>query len=259
MTLLTVDNLTVAYGGAPIVDGLSFGLARGGSLAIVGESGAGKSQAMLALTGLTPPQARVTGSASFDGIELIGLPRAQLDRIRGARIAVVFQDPMTSLNPYRRVGGQVAEVLTRHLGVTRREADARATALFGRVRLPEPERLLARYPHELSGGMRQRVAIAMALACGPDLLILDEPTTALDTTVQKRILDLIDELRAETGVATILITHDLGIAAARCEDVIVMRDGRAVETGPASRVLVAPEHEYTADLLDALPRVEAVR
>ncbi|SNR87734.1 dipeptide ABC transporter ATP-binding protein [Actinoplanes regularis] len=250
MTLLKVDDLRITFSDKPAVDGLSFELAAGGSLGIVGESGSGKSTAALALLGLTSGQ--VTGEIAFDGVDLLANPPWK--EIRGARITMVFQEPLTALSPFHTVGDQIAEVYRLHTGASRRAARERAVEVLGQVHIPDPVRRAAAYPHQFSGGMRQRALIAMAIACRPQLIIADEPTTALDVTVQAQILDLLDEVRATTGAALLLISHDLGVVAGSCDSVIVMRQGRAVEAGATERVLLSPRHDYTKALLDAVPK-----
>jgi peptide/nickel transport system ATP-binding protein len=255
--LLQVENLTVHYrtpqGIATAVDSLGFTLARGGSLALVGESGSGKSTAALALARLLPREAEVSGRALLDGVDLLTLPERDIRAVRGRRIAYVFQDPMASLNPYLTVGAQLREVLALHCGLRGRTAEARATELLAEVRLPEPAARLARYPHELSGGQRQRAMIAMALAGEPELLVADEPTTALDVTVQAQILALVRELRERRGLALLLVSHDLGVVAGECERVLVMQSGRAVEQADATTLFALPQAEYTRALLAAVP------
>ncbi|AEV86496.1 ABC transporter ATP-binding protein [Actinoplanes sp. SE50] len=249
MTLLTVTDLKVSFGDRKAVDGLSFAIPAGGSLGIVGESGSGKSTAALALLGLTG--GAVSGRIDFGGTDLVVAdPRP----FRGARIAMVFQEPLTALNPFQTVGSQIAEVYRLHTGASRREARARAVEVLGQVHIPDPARRAGAYPHEFSGGMRQRALIAMAIACRPELIVADEPTTALDVTVQAQILDLLDEVRATTGAALLLISHDLGVVAGSTEQVVVMRHGTAVETGATETVLRTPRHAYTRALLDAAPR-----
>ncbi|WIM94189.1 ABC transporter ATP-binding protein [Actinoplanes oblitus] len=248
MTLLTVDDLRISYGDTTAVDGLSFQLPAGGSLGIVGESGSGKSTAALALLGLSA--GRVTGKADFDGVDLLEGAAA----IRGAQITMVFQEPLTALSPFHTVGDQIAEVYRLHTGASRKAARDRAVEVLGQVHIPDPARRAAAYPHQFSGGMRQRALIAMAIACRPRLIVADEPTTALDVTVQAQILDLLDEVRATTGAALLLISHDLGVVAGSTEQVVVMRHGTVVEQGATESVLVAPEAPYTRALLDAVPR-----
>ncbi len=255
--LLSVKNLRVrqraAQGEAVTVDDLSFDLAAGEALGLVGESGSGKSQAALALMGLTGASARVEGRMHFDGDDLLTMPGAQRRRLRGSRMAMVFQDPMASLNPYLRIGVQLAEVLEVHRGATRAAAWMEAARALDAVRIAAPRERLSQYPHELSGGMRQRVMIAMAIIAGPALLIADEPTTALDPSVQLQILMLLDDLRREGRMALLLITHDLGVVAGFCERVLVMVAGSGVECGPTARLLSRPRHPYTAALLQARP------
>lgn len=254
MSLLNVSNLSVRYGGDTVVDGVSFSVDRGESVGIVGESGSGKSQTALSLLGLLPNNASVTGSIVFDGEELANQSSKQLDPIRAMRIGMVFQDPMQALNPYLRVGTQLRQILLRHELASGSDADKRVVEMLERVGLPDAERQFRAYPHELSGGMRQRVMIASALICEPDLLIADEPTTALDVTVQAQILDLLEALRDDT--ALLLITHDLAIVAGRCERLLVFEAGKLVESGATTSVFASPEHEHTKKLLAAALRVD---
>ena len=253
MSLLSVDNLSITYGEDTVVDGLSFAIDRGEAVGIVGESGSGKSQTALALLGLLPEAATITGSISIDGTEVLGAAEAELDALRARRVAMVFQDPMQALNPYLRIGKQLRRILLQHGLATGAEADTRVVNMLRRVGLPDPEQQFRAYPHELSGGMRQRAMIASALIAGPGLLIADEPTTALDVTVQAQILELLEELRQDT--ALLLITHDLGIVAGRCDRMLVIEQGRLVESGSTSAVFAAPQHEHTAALLAAAPRL----
>ncbi|MFC3058991.1 ABC transporter ATP-binding protein [Paenirhodobacter populi] len=254
--VLSVRGLTVSIGHKPLVEGLSFDLARDETLAIVGESGSGKSITSLAVMGLLPPQVRATaGQVLFDGRDLLALPESALRPIRGGRIAMIFQEPMTSLNPVMTVGAQLVEAITAHEPLRRGEARARAVAALKSVRISQAERRLAQYPHELSGGMRQRVMIAMALALKPDVLICDEPTTALDVTVQREVLDLLRDLQRQTGTALILITHDMGVVAEMADRVIVMKSGQMVEGGSIASIFAAPRAQYTRDLLAAVPRM----
>ncbi|MDT0307715.1 ABC transporter ATP-binding protein [Streptomyces sp. DSM 44917] len=260
--LLSVRDLRVHFptedGLVKAVDGLSFDLARGRTLGVVGESGSGKSVATQAVLGLhSPARTRVGGEVRFEGEELIGAPERRLARLRGNRIAVVFQDPLTALSPYHTVGRQIAEPYRRHRGASRREARERAVEMLARVGIPRPRSRHDDYPHQFSGGMRQRVMIAMALVCAPDLLIADEPTTALDVTVQAQILDLLMELREESGSAIVLITHDLGVVSGFADEVLVMYAGRAAEHGTAREVLGRPRHPYTWGLLTSMPRLSA--
>ncbi|MFF9023515.1 dipeptide ABC transporter ATP-binding protein [Streptomyces eurythermus] len=260
MSLVEVTDLTVEFGALRAVDGLSFSLAEGAALALVGESGSGKSTVAGALLGLhRGTGARVGGSVRVAGTDVQAASDEELRRLRGAKAAMVFQDPLSSLDPYYAIGDQIAEVYRVHARVTRRAARARAVEVLDRVGIPDAARRARSRPHEFSGGMRQRALIAMALAGEPDLLIADEPTTALDVTVQAQILDLVHALRAETGMGLLLVTHDVGVAAESADDILVMRHGRAVERGPVGAVLAAPAEPYTRELLDAVPRVDARR
>jgi oligopeptide/dipeptide ABC transporter ATP-binding protein len=259
--LLEVEDLKVTFPGrghreVRAVDGVSYCVYPGQTLAIVGESGSGKTVSCRAVMGLLPPGAVVTGSARFCGAQLIGLTDEQLRRHRGADVAMVFQDPARSLNPTMRVGAQIAEAVRVHRDVSRAEARKQATDLLRLVRIPLPERRSAEYPHQLSGGMRQRVMIAIALACRPRLLIADEATTALDVTTQAQIMELLLELQAELGMALVLISHDLGLAGAYADEVIVMYAGRIVEQAPAARLFGHVRMPYTQALFEAIPRLE---
>ncbi|MEU7515265.1 ABC transporter ATP-binding protein [Streptomyces sp. NPDC042898] len=259
--LVEVRDLTVEFDreGDPVraVDGLSFTLGEGRALALVGESGSGKSTVAGALLGLhRGTGARVTGSVRVGGIDVADAGPAELRRLRGGVAAMVFQDPLSALDPYYAVGDQIAEVYRIHAGGSRRDARARAVEVLDRVGIPDAARRSRSRPHEFSGGMRQRTLLAMALACEPRLIVADEPTTALDVTVQAQILDLLHELRRETGTALLLVTHDVGVAAESVDDVLVMRGGREVERGPVSRVLGAPSEPYTRRLLTAVPRLD---
>jgi oligopeptide/dipeptide ABC transporter ATP-binding protein len=259
--LLEVEDLKVTFPGSKnrevrAVDGVSYCVYAGQTLAVVGESGSGKTVSCRAVMGLLPPGAMVTGSARFSGAQLIGLTDEQLRRHRGANVAMVFQDPARSLNPTMRVGAQIAEAVRVHRDVSRAEARKQATDLLRLVRIPLPERRSAEYPHQLSGGMRQRVMIAIALACRPRLLIADEATTALDVTTQAQIMELLLELQAELGMAVVLISHDLGLAGAYADDVIVMYAGRIVEQAPAARLFGQVRMPYTQALFEAIPRLE---
>ena len=260
MSLITVHDLKVDFatpdGPVHAVRGIDFELEAGRTLGIVGESGSGKSQTVLSLMGLLADNGRSTGSARFEGRELIGMPDRELRGIRGKRIAMIFQDPMTSLNPYLKIGVQMAEVLQLHEGLSRRQALLRCGELLEAVRIPDAGKRLDSWPHELSGGMRQRVTIATALLCTPSLLIADEPTTALDVTVQAQILALMQELRSDFNAAIIFITHDLGVVAGFCDDVLVMQEGECRERGSVDRVYAAPRHPYTRRLLAAVPRLD---
>jgi oligopeptide/dipeptide ABC transporter ATP-binding protein len=258
--LLTVDDLRVTFatpdGPVDAVRGLSYELQPGETLGIVGESGSGKSQSVLALIGLLADNGRTDGSAVFEGRQILGLSESELNSIRGNRISMIFQDPMTSLNPYLRIGEQMTQVLRLHEGLDRRAALARCAELLDAVRITEARRRLDMYPHELSGGMRQRVMIASALLCRPALLIADEPTTALDVTVQAQILALMRELREEFSTSIIFITHDLGIVAGNCDRVLVMQDGHAVEEGATDDIFYRTKHDYTKALLASVPRLD---
>jgi peptide/nickel transport system ATP-binding protein len=259
MPLLQADQLRVDLrthrGSATAVRGVSFALERGDTLGLIGESGCGKSMTALALMGLQPDNARVHGSLKLDGQELVGLPDRDWRRLRGNRIAMIFQEPMTALNPVHRVGAQIAEPLMLHKGLAARAARQRAVELMARVGIPEPARRADSFPHQFSGGQRQRIMIAMALACEPDVLIADEPTTALDVTVQQQILTLIRELVAERGMALVLISHDLGLIAQNVRRMLVMYGGAVVESGPADAVFRQPAHPYTRGLLAARPNL----
>ncbi|MBK0327092.1 ABC transporter ATP-binding protein [Rhodobacteraceae bacterium F11138] len=259
--VLTVDNLSISVrteqGMVPLVQNLSFTLHKGRTLAIAGESGSGKSLTSLAIMGLLPPPAvRVTGGAiHFDGQELTALSESKLKSLRGNRIAMIFQEPMTALNPVMRIGSQLIEAIRAHENVSKAEARTRALEAVRAVRLTEPERRLQQYPHELSGGMRQRVVIAMAIALRPDILIADEPTTALDVTVQREVLDLLRDLARDMNTALILITHDMGVVAEMADDVLVMQRGQMVEQAAVRKLFTNPDQPYTRQLLAAVPRM----
>jgi oligopeptide transport system ATP-binding protein len=261
MALLEVQDLSVSFetgdGTVNAVNGLSFALEPGETLGVVGESGSGKSQSVFALMGLLARNGTARGSVRFEGQELLGLPDRELNGIRAEKIAMIFQDPMTSLNPYMRISDQMTEVLSVHKGHGKREARAEALRMLDAVKIPDAGARIDAYPHEFSGGMRQRIMIAMALLCGPKLLIADEPTTALDVTVQAQIMELLAEVRAEFGTALILITHDMGIVAGACDRTLVMYGGRIMEDGPTEAVFDAPSHPYTLGLLRAIPRLDA--
>jgi len=263
--LLEVADLRVSFAGdnrrdTLAVDGIGFSLRRGRTLGIVGESGSGKSVTSLAIMGLLPKDtARVGGSVRFDGEELLRAPEGKLRDLRGDRMAMIFQEPMTSLNPSYTIGDQIGEAVIRHRGASKREARARAIEMLRRVRIPSPEQRVDDYPHKLSGGMRQRAMIAMALACDPRLLIADEPTTALDVTIQAQILDLLRDLRAEGEASIILITHDLGVVAELVDEVAVMYAGQIVERAPVEMLFSQPQHPYTVGLLGSLPRLDQKR
>ena len=261
--LLEVDDLTTYFftrdGVVRAVDGVSFSVKRGEVLAIVGESGCGKSVTSLSIMRLiaSPPGRYVRGRVLFEGRDLLQLPEPEMRKIRGDAISMIFQEPMTSLNPVLTIGRQIAEALVVHRGSSREQAAQRTVDLLRLVRISEAERRASQYPHELSGGMRQRVMIAMALACEPRLLIADEPTTALDVTIQAQILDLMRELRRKTGAAIVLITHDLGVVAEMAERVVVMYAGRKVEEAPVAELFAHPLHPYTRGLLDSIPKLGA--
>jgi peptide/nickel transport system ATP-binding protein len=246
---LRVRDLCISIGGRPVVDGVSFDVADGQRMGLIGESGSGKSLTALAVLGLLPEAATVTGSIRWNDTELIGLPDRQLAQLRGDEIGIVFQEPRTALNPIRTVGRQIAEAIRIHERVPRREARARAIAEAERVRLPDPERIVDRYPHQLSGGQRQRVAIAMALACRPKLLIADEPTTALDVTIQAEILELLHGLVDDDGMSLIFITHDLAVLSQIATDGVVLEHGRVVEAAPVRSLLTSPASPVTQGLL----------
>ncbi|WP_035804749.1 ABC transporter ATP-binding protein [Kitasatospora mediocidica] len=260
MTLLEVNDLavefTTAEGIVQAVKGIDFAVARGQTLGIVGESGSGKSVTSLAVMGLHRG-AKVTGSVRFEGTELIGAPDETVRRLRGRRMAMVFQDALTALHPYFTIGDQIAEAHREHHGSSRKESWARAVEVLGDVGIPEPARRAGEYPHQFSGGMRQRAMIALALSCEPDLIIADEPTTALDVTVQAQVLDLLMRLKDERGLGIIVITHDLGVIARVADEVLVMYGGAAVEQAGAERLFTAPRHPYTRGLLESLPRLDA--
>ncbi|MFM0597636.1 ABC transporter ATP-binding protein [Paraburkholderia dilworthii] len=260
MSLLEVKDLSVRFTrreGAPVdaVQRVSFSLEAGRTLGIVGESGSGKSQTVMALLGLLAGNGKVSGSATYRGENLLTMNEAALNKIRGDRIGMIFQDPMTSLNPFLTIERQMTETLQLHRNMSRREARRRAIETLESVRIPDAARRIAMYPHEFSGGMRQRVMIAMALLSEPEILIADEPTTALDVTVQAQIIELLRELNRERGTAIILITHDMGVVAGLCDDVMVMYAGQTVEQASAAALFAAPTHPYTLGLLNALPRL----
>jgi len=261
MALLDVRDLNVRFatqeGAVHAVNGVSFALEAGETLGIVGESGSGKSQLAFSILGLLAANGRASGSVAFEGREILNLPETQLNKIRADRIAMVFQDPMTALNPYMRISDQMAETLMQHKGLSKRDAVAQAVVMLDAVKIPDAKNRVRLFPHEFSGGMRQRVMIAMALLCKPDVLIADEPTTALDVTVQAQIMDLLGELRRELGMATVLITHDLGVVAGFCERAIVMYGGQVMEQSPIDPLFAQPTHPYTRGLLEALPRLDA--
>jgi len=255
--LLVVDDLQIAFGDNKAVRGVSFDVREGETLAIVGESGSGKSVTALSIMSLLSSNARIEqGSIRFEGREITGLSGRQARQIRGASIGMIFQEPMTCLNPVMTIGDQIAEAVRQHQNLSRKAAHARALELLDLVRIPDPHRRSTDYPHQLSGGMRQRVMIAIAVACGPRLLIADEPTTALDVTIQSQVLDLIDRLRRELSMAVLLITHDLGIVGQWADRVVVMYAGRTVEQGDPGALFSRPLHPYTHGLLTASPRLD---
>ena len=260
MALIEVKDLGVRFktndGLVYAVNGINFCLDRGQTLGIVGESGSGKSQSVLAMMGLLAQNGRASGQALYAGEDLLTMKASALNRIRGNRVAMIFQDPMTSLNPYLTVERQMTEVLQFHKGMGRKDARTRSVALLDAVKIPEAARRITMYPHEFSGGMRQRVMIAMALLCEPEVLIADEPTTALDVTVQAQILGLLRDLQRDFGTAIVLITHDLGVVAGLCDQVMVLYGGRVMEQGSAQDIFYRASHPYTVGLLGAVPRLD---
>lgn len=257
--VLAVDSLSVEFrtrsGIVKALENISFAVNKGEMVAIVGESGSGKSVTAFTVMGILDAAGRVTrGTATFGGLDLLQAPEAALRDIRGREMSMIFQNPRVALNPIRRVGDQIADVLLQHGNVTRREAPKRAIEMLQKVRIPDPERRAKAYPFELSGGMCQRIMIAIALACAPKLLIADEPTTGLDVTTQAAIMDLIAELGADQGMATLLITHDLGMAAEYCDQIVVMHAGHIVEAAPTAALFAHPRHPYTAKLIAATPK-----
>ena len=260
MALLEVNNLNVRFqtpeGWVTAVNGISFALDKGQTLGIVGESGSGKSQAVLAMMGLLAINGEASGEVRFDGQDLLSMASANLNTIRGNRVAMIFQDPMTSLNPYLTVERQMTEVLEFHRGMSRQQARLRSIQALDAVKIPEASKRIGMYPHEFSGGMRQRVMIAMALLCEPDVLIADEPTTALDVTVQAQIIALMRDLQRDFGTAIIMITPDLSVVAGLCDQVMVLYGGRVMEQADADAIFYRPTHPYTVGLLGAVPRLD---
>jgi len=257
--IIQIAGLRVAFGAVPVLHGLDLDLRRGESVGMVGESGCGKSVTWLAALGLLPQHARISGSVRVAGEELLHAPSHRLDEIRGGRVAMIFQDPASALNPVHKVGDQVIEALRLHRGLERNAARNEARRLFDQVGIPDATRRLDAYPHEFSGGQNQRIMIAMALAGLPDALIADEPTTALDVTIQAQILDLLQQVQRETGMALVLISHDLGIIGEVCQRVLVLYAGRVVEDAPVNSLFAEPSHPYTRGLLGALPSLDRPR
>ncbi len=258
MNILSVKNLVVTFdtpaGKAAAVDGISFDIEEQETLAIVGESGCGKTVTSLAMLRLIKPPGKIAeGSINFDGQEIVTLPEKELRKIRGKDIAMIFQEPMTALNPVFTIGNQIMEAITIHENISRKEARSRAVDLLAKVHIPSPEQRIDEYPHQLSGGMRQRAMIAMAISCGPKLIIADEPTTALDVTIQSQVLDLLMEMKEAAGASVMLITHDLGVVAQTCQRVAVMYAGKIVETAEVENIFYHPAHPYTKGLLGSIP------
>ncbi|MBE9607007.1 ABC transporter ATP-binding protein [Acetobacteraceae bacterium H6797] len=259
LPLVTIRDLAVSFDGAPALNGISLNIGMGEALGMVGESGCGKSVTWLAALGLLPAKARVLGSVKLAGQELVGARPETLDKVRGGRVAMIFQDPASSLNPVHRIGRQIEEALRLHRNLRGAAARAEAKRLLDQVGIPDAGRRLDAFPHELSGGQNQRVMIAIALAGQPELLVADEPTTALDVTIQAQILELLQEIRRDTGMALVLISHDLGVVAETCERVCVMYAGRIVEEAPVARLFEGPAHPYAQGLLNALPPITGPR
>ena len=260
MSLLEIEGLTVTFttadGDVHAVNGVSFDIDKGETLAIVGESGSGKSQTAFATMGLLARNGRASGVARFDGKDLLSMSQRDFNNIRSKDMAMIFQDPMTSLNPYLRVSVQMAEVLMLHKGISKSQAVTEAVRMLDAVRIPDARARVTMYPHEFSGGMRQRIMIAMSLLCQPRLLIADEPTTALDVTVQAQIMQLLGDIRQDFGTAVILITHDLGVVAGFCDRTLVMYGGQIMEEGTTDEIFANPSHPYTSGLLKAVPRLD---
>ena len=257
--LVSLDGLTVAFNGVKVLDGISLSVGRGEAVGLVGESGSGKSVTWLAALGLLPKTAAVSGSVKLEGTEILGASPSTMDRVRGGRVAMIFQDPASALNPVLTIRRQVGESLALHRGLSGAAIHAEARRLLDLVGIPDAERRLSAYPHEFSGGQNQRIMIAMALAGNPDLLIADEPTTALDATIQAQILELIRRVRRETGMAIVLISHDLGVVAENCDRVAVMYAGRVVEEAPSAELFDDPRHPYAHGLIGSLPPIDGPR
>ncbi|HIF9344648.1 TPA: ABC transporter ATP-binding protein [Photobacterium damselae] len=260
MSLLDVKDLRVEFttqdGIVTAVNDLNFSLNQGETLGIVGESGSGKSQTVFAIMGLLAKNGKISGRAEFEGRNILNLPERELNKIRAEQIAMIFQDPMTSLNPYMKVSDQLMEVLMLHKGMSKQQAFEESVRMLDAVKIPEARNRITMYPHEFSGGMRQRVMIAMALLCRPKLLIADEPTTALDVTVQAQIMELLNDLKQDFNTSIIMITHDLGVVAGSCDKVLVMYAGRTMEYGKINEIFYQPGHPYTEGLLKAIPRLD---
>jgi peptide/nickel transport system ATP-binding protein len=257
--LVSIEGLSVAFNGVPVLRGVDLALGKGEALGLVGESGSGKSVTWLAALGLLPRHARVSGSVRLDGRELLGAPAAELDRVRGGRVAMIFQDPASALNPVLTIRKQLCEALALHRDLSGEAVKAEARRLLDIVGIPDAGRRLSAYPHEFSGGQVQRIMIAMALAGKPDLLIADEPTTALDATIQAQILELLSSIRREMSMAMVLISHDLGVVAENCDRVAVMYAGRIIEEAPANQLFADPVHPYAQGLIGALPPLDGPR